>query len=151
MPAEWSRCTLTDRNLPLMMIVAPRPCPGDPDNFIVFFRDDPSVLANEASPGFVSSIIIRNLDWTPQEVQGVWENFCSSLLSVPENLEEHFSIYPNPALQDKVNINVPDIFLNSQYRVLTAPAGWSLTAKSSRESRWLISALCRLEFIDSHL
>jgi hypothetical protein len=103
--------------------------PGDPDNFIVFFRDDPSVLANEASPGFVSSIIIRNLDWTPQEVQGVWENFCSSLLTVPENLEEHFSIYPNPALQDKVNINVPDIFLNSQYRVFDGTGRMVLDGK----------------------
>jgi len=34
--------------------------PGDPDNFIVFFRDHPSVAADEASPGFVSDILIGN-------------------------------------------------------------------------------------------
>jgi hypothetical protein len=81
--------------------------PADPSNFIVFFRDDPSVLANEASPGFVSSIIIRNQNWTPAEVQEVWENFCSSLLTVQEPKEPAIQLYPNP-VGDKLYYQIPD-------------------------------------------
>jgi len=98
--------------------------PGDPDNFIVFFRDHPSVLANEASPGFVSSLIITNLTWSDQEVQNVWDNFCSSLLKVPEQEENGFAVYPNPARrhltvgqldgwthgQSEVSFSIVDIF-----------------------------------------
>jgi hypothetical protein len=38
--------------------------PQSPDNFIIWFRDHPSVLANEASPGFVSDIRISNYAWS---------------------------------------------------------------------------------------
>ncbi|MCD4747007.1 MAG: T9SS type A sorting domain-containing protein [Bacteroidales bacterium] len=71
--------------------------PGDPDNYIVFFKDHPSVLAGEASPGFVSDIIITNYAWTPDSVLQVWENFCSSLLQIDNISENKFSIFPNPA------------------------------------------------------
>ncbi|MCD4729449.1 MAG: T9SS type A sorting domain-containing protein [Bacteroidales bacterium] len=71
--------------------------PGEPDNFIVFFRDHPSVLANEASPGFVSDIIIGNEAWTPEEVVEVWEDFCGSLLEINEITETRTLIFPNPA------------------------------------------------------
>lgn len=79
--------------------------PGDPDNFIVFFRDHPSVLANEASPGFVSDIIIGNQAWTPEEVIDVWEDFCSSLESINESPKLLSRIYPNP-VQDVLSISI---------------------------------------------
>jgi hypothetical protein len=71
--------------------------PGEPNNYIVFFRDHPSVLANEASPGFVSDIIISNAAWTEGEVLEVWEDFCGSLVGLNENTVARTQIYPNPA------------------------------------------------------
>ena len=62
-----------------------------------FFRDHPSVLADEASPGFVSDIIIGNEAWTPEEVVEVWEDFCGSLLDINEIAESRTLIFPNPA------------------------------------------------------
>ena len=79
--------------------------PGDPDNFIVFFRDHPSVLADEASPGFVSDIIIGNYAWSPEEVLQVWENFCASLLDINETSEIRTLIFPNPA-QDVLYVSL---------------------------------------------
>ena len=79
--------------------------PGEPDNFIVFFRDHPSVLADEASPGFVSDIIIGNAAWTPDEVVEVWEDFCGSLLAIDETSVLSTQIYPNPA-RDILNISL---------------------------------------------
>ena len=70
--------------------------PQEPDQFIVFFRDHPYVLEDEASPGFVSSLRITNLSWSPSEVQAIWEDFCSSLLDVPEPEQQYVSIFPNP-------------------------------------------------------
>jgi hypothetical protein len=71
--------------------------PQEPDDFIVFFRDHPSVLADEASPGFVSALRITNLAWTPSEVQAIWEEFCSSLLSNDDlKAEQPPVIFPNP-------------------------------------------------------
>jgi hypothetical protein len=71
--------------------------PKSPGNYIIWFRDDPSVLANEASPGFVQNIIIANYAWTPTKVVEIWERFCSSLLGVSENTVKEGNIYPNPA------------------------------------------------------
>jgi len=71
--------------------------PGYPDNFIIFFRDHPSVLADEASPGFVSDIIIGNQAWTPEEVIEVWEDFCGSLVSINKSPEIKVRLFPNPA------------------------------------------------------
>ncbi|MBU2649925.1 MAG: T9SS type A sorting domain-containing protein [Bacteroidetes bacterium] len=74
--------------------------PHPPDNFLIFFRDHPSVLANEASPGFVSNIEITNIAWTPQEIQAKWNEFCASLLSVPENQSKDWKIWPNPVSEN---------------------------------------------------
>jgi len=70
--------------------------PQAPDNFIVFFRDHPSVLADEASPGFVSSLRITNRSWTANEVQAIWEEFCSTLLAIEEPVTPFASLSPNP-------------------------------------------------------
>lgn len=91
--------------------------PGPPDNFIVFFRDHPSVLANEASPGFVSNIIIRNLSWTAEEVQAVWDNFCSSLLDVEEQQISELRIFPNPVNNGILNIEAPWAIGDAGYRI----------------------------------
>lgn len=91
--------------------------PGPPDNFIVFFRDHPSVLANEASPGFVSNIIIRNLSWTPQEVQTIWDNFCSSLLDIEENSSAEIRIFPNPVTSGFLTIEIPVLNEGAIYRL----------------------------------
>lgn len=71
--------------------------PQPPGNYIIWFRDDPSVLANEASPGFVQNIIIANYAWSPALVSQIWESFCSSLLGVGEGDRKEARIYPNPA------------------------------------------------------
>lgn len=91
--------------------------PGPPDNYIVFFRDHPSVLANEASPGFVSSIIIRNLSWTAEEVQEVWENFCSSLLHIDEPVLRNASVFPNPAHSGRIQVSIPGITGPCPFRI----------------------------------
>lgn len=80
--------------------------PQPPNNYIIWFRDDPSVLANEASPGFVSDIRISNFAWSPDDVQQAWEKFCSSLLSVPDPVKTEAQIYPNPA-SDLLWIKLP--------------------------------------------
>lgn len=69
----------------------------DPNNYLIFFRDHPSVLADEASPGFVSNIKITNNAWSDIEVEAEWEDFCASLLELDEAEELRFSFYPNPA------------------------------------------------------
>jgi len=79
----------------------------DPDNYLIFFRDHPSVLADEASPGFVSNIKITNNAWTAVEVEEEWEDFCASLLDIAEVEESTFYIYPNPA-GEKLNIEFND-------------------------------------------
>lgn len=71
--------------------------PQDPTNYIIFFRDDPSVLANEASPGFVSSIKISNEVWGEPKVQLLWSQFCSNLMEIPESPAVVSRIFPNPA------------------------------------------------------
>jgi hypothetical protein len=80
--------------------------PQPPNNYIIWFRDDPSVLANEASPGFVSDIIIGNVAWTPAEVQVEWNRFCSSLLGMPGNEPATIKVYPNPAA-DRLRVDLP--------------------------------------------
>ncbi len=81
--------------------------PQPPNNNIVWFRDDPSVLANEASPGFVSDIIISNNTWTPLEVQEVWDEFCSRLQDISEFRQQDFRLYPNP-VQTQLGIEMQD-------------------------------------------
>jgi hypothetical protein len=70
--------------------------PQSPGNYIIWFRDDPSVLAGEASPGFVSDIRIANSAWTPAQVQEVWSRFCSSLMGVDEPVTAGVKVHPNP-------------------------------------------------------
>ncbi|MEA3478969.1 MAG: T9SS type A sorting domain-containing protein [Bacteroidota bacterium] len=71
------------------------PQPGK--NYLKFFRDHPSVLADEASPGFVSNIVISTSAWTPQEVAVKWGAFCESLLATEELNIETIRIFPIPA------------------------------------------------------
>jgi hypothetical protein len=80
------------------------PQPGK--NYIIWFRDDPSVLANEASPGFVQNIIISNFAWSVDKVQEIWQRFCSSLLGTGDPDPGEFSVFPNPA-SDRVYIRPP--------------------------------------------
>jgi hypothetical protein len=82
--------------------------PQDPDNFVIWFRDDPSVLAGEASPGFVSDIRIGNFSWTSDQVQGAWAAFCSSLLAVgPMPDFQEVRIHPNPA-ESMITLDLSD-------------------------------------------
>ena len=80
--------------------------PQPPNNYIIWFRDHPSVLANEASPGFVSDIRIANYAWTSEKVQQVWAQFCSSLMNIPEYQGNDFRISPNP-VTDKLTVAIP--------------------------------------------
>jgi len=80
--------------------------PQEPNHYIVFFRDSPYVLANEASPGFVSAIHLMNAAWTSDEVANYWSQFCSSLLDIKEPDATALSIYPNPA-GDYIQLNMP--------------------------------------------
>jgi len=88
--------------------------PQPSKNYIIWFRDDPSELENEASPGFVQNIIIANYAWTPSKVTEIWERFCSSLLGVSENTKKEVSFYPNPA-GDRLWLEIAD--MNSAYAV----------------------------------
>jgi hypothetical protein len=80
--------------------------PQEPNHYIVFFRDSPSVLADEASPGFVSAIHLMNAAWTADEVANYWSQFCSSLLDIKESNATALSLYPNPA-RDYIHLDVP--------------------------------------------
>ncbi len=80
--------------------------PQNPDNFIIWFKDDPSVLADEASPGFVSDIVLADFPWTTQQVADKWDEFCSDLLSIEEQEFSDWEISPNPS-QDIINISQP--------------------------------------------
>jgi hypothetical protein len=111
--------------------------PAPPDNYIVFFRDHPSVLANEASPGFVSGIIIRNLSWTADEVQEVWENFCSSLLHVDEPTAQKISIYPNPAYSGKIQVQLPGLKTDRNFRVYDHTGNMVLEGRLAAEKNTL--------------
>ncbi len=82
------------------------PQPGK--NYLKFFRDHPSVLADEASPGFVSNIVISKIAWTPQEVAVKWGEFCESLLSTEELNIETIRIFPIPA-KNNLTVQLPGI------------------------------------------
>ncbi len=77
--------------------------PQEPDHYIVFFRDHPSVLANEASPGFVSNIFLADYAWDSAMVAQRWENFCPTLTGLPQAPQSEpatWRLYPNPAVQE---------------------------------------------------
>ena len=90
------------------------PQPGK--NYLKFFRDHPSVLANEASPGFVSNIVINNRAWTALQITAKWEEFCGSLLSTDELQPEEIKIYPIPA-GNHITIELPNKQARVQYSV----------------------------------
>ncbi len=50
-----------------------------PGNEVVFFQDDPAVLAAEAQPGLVRNICISNFPKTAAEVQVCCDNLCNEL------------------------------------------------------------------------
>lgn len=91
--------------------------PTDPDNFIVFFRDHPAVLSNEASPGFVSDITITNYAWTDDEVLAYWEDFCEFLLSAEEIQSNPLQVFPNPA-NNEIHIVSEEIKGEAKVQVL---------------------------------
>jgi len=62
-------------------------------------------LADEASSGFVSDIVLADYPWSPEDVNLKWEEFCSDLLSIDEQKVSDCSIYPNPTT-DYINISM---------------------------------------------
>jgi hypothetical protein len=113
----------------------------DPDNFLIFFRDHPSVLADEASSGFVSNIKITNNAWSSVEVESEWEDFCASLLSIPEEAERTLQIYPNPA-GEKLNINFNEQVVHAKLSVINLAGRVLLTQFCESEKAQLdISSL----------
>lgn len=114
--------------------------PGDPDNFIVFFRDHPSVLANEASPGFVSDITISNTAWSPEEVVIAWEEFCFSLVNVNETPFIKTKIFPNPA-QDVLNVSLENQSINANVQI------FDLLGRMVSESKTLANGKVDVSFL----
>jgi hypothetical protein len=91
--------------------------PQDPDNYIVFFRDHPSVLADEASPGFVSNIMIMNNAWSEQQVATAWDDFCSSLLDIEEPDLTGIHVSPNP-FTSHLKITIPEGLKDSEIELI---------------------------------
>ena len=61
----------------------PEYLPGTVNDAVVFFRDRPtSVLNDEASAGFVRSIVISNSEWADAEIQGRSDNACNTLIDL---------------------------------------------------------------------
>lgn len=113
----------------------------DPDNYLIFFRDHPSVLADEASSGFVSNIKITNNAWSSVEVEEEWEDFCASLLSIPEDAERTLQIYPNPA-GEKLNINFNEQVVHAKLNVINLAGKVLLTQFcESEKAQFDISSL----------
>lgn len=84
--------------------------PQPPNDYIVFFRDHPSVLANEASPGWTKNFMLADHPWTLAQVSDSWNSFCDDLLSaneISDNVHLALTPFPNPAA-DYVSFRVPD-------------------------------------------
>jgi hypothetical protein len=125
--------------------------PGDPNNFIVFFRDHPSVLADEASPGFVSDIVIGNYAWTPDQIIEIWEDFCNSLLAVNNHKEIQSQIFPNP-VKDLLHIKIDDPNPIGQVQILDVTGRDCLSAsfqqnQFSVDISWLHQGIYMLRII----
>ena len=90
--------------------------PQPDKEYLIFFRDHPSVLANEASPGFVSNIVLTDAAWTPVQVQDRWDDFCGSLLYTEEVSMEKTRIYPNPAVNTLI-IEMPGNQKDTEFSV----------------------------------
>ena len=108
--------------------------PQPPNNYIIWFRDDPSVLANEASPGFVQNIIIANYAWTPAIVSEIWQRFCSTLLSVKANTKKEVRIYPNPA-NDQLFLEMDDNINTCTVSIIDITGQQLISIESTRTSR----------------
>lgn len=80
--------------------------PQPDKNYLIFFRDHPSVLADEASPGFVSNIVITKNSWNSSEVQLIWEDFCPSLFGTTDIIKKELKVYPNP-VENQLTIELP--------------------------------------------
>jgi hypothetical protein len=104
--------------------------PQDPDNYIVFFRDHPSVLADEASPGFISNIMIMNGAWSEQQVAAAWDDFCSSLLSIDEAFVNEIRIAPNP-FSDNLEVSLPEGNISCDIQLIDLTGKVIMTTKSS--------------------
>ena len=85
--------------------------PQDPGNFIIWFRDHPSVLADEASPGFVSDIVLANYSWSQEQVKAKWDEFCADLSAVAERKITDCKLYPNPVI-NSINISAPNTLIS---------------------------------------
>ena len=110
-------------------------------DYLIFFRDHPSVLANEASPGFVSNIVLSDNPWTQQQVEARWEEFCGDLLSLDEIPALEIKIYPNPVL-NKLNIDLPEPHAKAELTVYDITGKLILTASAEDyKSQLDVSAL----------
>lgn len=85
--------------------------PQEPNDYIVFFRDHPYELEDEASPGWTKNLLISNAAWDESEVLDSWQEFCTTLTTVStENAEQPvhaLTVFPNPAT-DRVFFELPD-------------------------------------------
>lgn len=93
--------------------------PQEPNDYIVFFRDHPSVLEGEASPGWTKNLYIADFAWDSTQVSNSWNHFCEDLISqVEENFEtaEPILLYPNPA-SNMIRMNIPDEIQNTDAEV----------------------------------
>lgn len=93
--------------------------PQEPNDYIVFFRDHPSVLSGEASSGWTKNLFIADFAWDAEQVLSSWSDFCEDLVSrVEENFEEAIAIlpYPNPA-NEHIRIDIPDEFQNADAEI----------------------------------
>lgn len=96
--------------------------PQPPDNYIIWFRDHPSVLADEASPGFVSDIVLTNVAWPQQTVSAKWDEFCSDLLDVGKITAPSIKVYPNPFTNEiTIAKNDKSVIYISLYDLLGKP------------------------------
>ncbi len=115
--------------------------PQPDKDYLKFFRDHPSVMANEASPGFVSNIVITNRAWTPTQVTARWDLFCGSLLYTEELSLDKIKIFPIPA-DDRLTIELQNNQSVLQFSVFDITGKQIIQTSSSEEETNIdISAL----------
>lgn len=102
-----------------------------PEDLIVFFQDDPDVLAAEAQSGFVRNLSFSNYAKSSSEIQNTCDNICMELLEnclVQTNLT-NFSCSPDDAGIDTIFANTPTcdsliitttVFVPSDTTILTS-------------------------------
>lgn len=113
--------------------------PQAPNDYIVFFRDHPYELEDEASPGWTKNLLISDAPWGETEVLESWEEFCSTLTVVSaENTESPVTalrVYPNPA-HDRIFFETPDAvsFAKTALTTVTDISGRQVYKSSTRPS-----------------